>query len=196
MCDELEKHARRKKEGRLIIISAPSGTGKTTIVNRLLRRTKRLKRSVSYTTRKPRDGEVDKKDYFFTTRRDFLSKKSRGFFLEWASVFDKFYGTSEARCVEGMQKGFDVVLTIDVQGMRKIKHRMKNKVRLITIFVMPPSLSVLKERLMHRKTDSAAEIKKRLRIAKKEMKARAEYDYVVVNRNVESSVKQIKKILN
>jgi len=195
LCDPLSAPARTGK-GSLIIISAPSGAGKTTIVNRLLRNVSGLRRSISYTTRKPREGEIDGKDYFFLSQSEFLNKKRRGFFLEWANVFGKFYGTGESWCVEQIEKGYCVILTIDVQGMRKIERKLRKKIRLISIFIMPPSLSVLKERLTRRKTDSPAEIEKRLLISAKEMKARSEYDFTVVNHNVRDSVKRIKKILN
>ena len=187
---------RTSKTGGLVIISAPSGAGKTTIVRKLLSEGKRFKSSVSYTTRRPRRGERNGKDYFFVRRSDFLKKKENLFFLEWANVFGELYGTSELFCTDLVRKGFSVILTIDVQGMRKVKRRLKGKVPIKTIFIMPPSLSVLRERLLGRRTDSEREIKKRLRIAKKEMKARREYDFVVVNKNIKNSIKQIKKILN
>lgn len=195
MCDGVRKRAQGKVEGGLVIISAPSGAGKTTIVERLVKQVKWFRRSISYTTRKPRAGEVNGKDYFFITRREFLKKRAKSFFLEWASVFGEYYGTSETLCIDWVRNGFHVILTIDVQGMRKIKRRLKKVIPLTAIFIAPPSLSVLKERLTHRKTDSAAEISKRLQAAKEEMKAKREYDFVVVNRNVNGSVKQIKKIL-
>ena len=179
-----------------MIISAPSGAGKTTIVRRLAKSRKQFRRSISYTTRRSRAGEVNGKDYFFISRREFLKKRAKSFFLEWANVFGEYYGTSKALCVDWVRNGFHVILTIDVQGMRKIKRRLKKVIPVTAIFIAPPSLSVLKERLTRRQTDSAAEISKRLRIARKEMKAKHEYDFVVVNRHVNDSVKQIKKIVN
>ena len=136
-----------RKVGRLIIISAPSGAGKTTMVDRLLAKHRDLKRSISYTTRKPRPGEVQQHHYHFVTKADFLEKRKRGFFLEWANVFGNYYGTSKKACFDWVQKGFDVVLTIDVQGMKKILQKFEKKLPIVTLFVMPPSMGVLKKRL-------------------------------------------------
>ena len=185
----------KKKFGRLIIISAPSGAGKTTVVEALLAASPELKRSVSYTTRSPRGGEKKGIDYHFISKEEFLRRRKHGFFLEWAKVFSQFYGTSKAACLDWMARGSSVVLTIDVQGMRKLKKKLSGKVPLVTIFLMPPSMAVLKDRLFNRKTDRPAEIQRRLRIAEGEIQARREYDYVVVNRRVNDSVRRLKRIL-
>lgn len=183
------------KQGRLIVISAPSGGGKTTVVNAWFKRRKSLKRSISYTTRSPREGEVNGVDYHFLTKSEFLAKRRKGFFLEWANVFGNFYGTSKEACVETIKKGKDVVLTIDVQGMRKIVRKFRSEIPIKTIFIVPPSIEVLKERLLRRSTDSKQEIEKRLRVAKKELEARGEYDHLVMNVNVAQTVRDIDRIL-
>ena len=185
----------RQKQGRLIIISAPSGAGKTTVVERVLAECPDLKRSVSYTTRKPRAGEVKGKDYHFVSKRNFLFKRRNKFFLEWAEVFGEFYGTAKQACLDWMSKGRDVILTIDVQGMRKIKARLGKRAPLMTVFMMPPSRAVLRKRLHKRKTDSEAEIEKRLRMSETEMRARREYDHVMVNRTVAQAAENLKRLL-
>lgn len=185
----------KKKQGRLIVISSPSGGGKTTIVERLLKRRARLRRSISWTTRSPRPGERRGDDYVFITPSEFFKKRASGFFLEWANVHGQLYGTPLSSCMNSAVRGRDVVLSIDVQGMRKIKRRIGKKLPLVTIFLMPPSLGVLKNRLAKRRTETEREVKKRLRAAKKEMALRKLYDYVVVNRQIEKTVRQINGIL-
>lgn len=184
-----------KGKGRLIIVSSPSGGGKTTVVERWLAERPELTRSVSYTTRSPRVGEKNGVDYFFIRRADFLKKRRQGFFLEWANVFGQFYGTSKAACFDCMERGCDVVLTIDIQGMRKIRRQFARRVSIATVFIRPPSMKALRERLKKRRTDSAAEIEKRLWIANEEMKASIEYDYRIVNRKVEDAVQRIDRLL-
>lgn len=183
------------KRGRLIVISAPSGAGKTTIVECLLRRNKKLKRSVSYTTRAPRNNEKNKRDYFFISRVAFLSKKKKGFFLESAKVFGCFYGTSKKFVLEKTKRGLDLILTIDVQGMKQLERKKSDQIRMISIFLAPPSLDVLKKRLEKRKTETKSQIRKRLEVAKQEMKERFRYDFVVVNRKITQAVKEIEEIL-
>jgi len=184
-----------EKQGSLVVVSAPSGAGKTTVVDALIRSLPNLKRSVSYTTRSPRAGEKSGVDYHFITRVHFFKKRKHGFFLEWANVFGKFYGTSKKACLDLISKNQDVLLTVDVQGMRKIRKQFSREIPMLTIFLMPPSITVLQKRLTKRKTDAPAEIKKRLRIAKAEIRARKEYDFTVVNRKVSQAVRDFKKIL-
>ena len=181
--------------GKLIVISAPSGCGKTTIVKRLLRRNKNLKRSISYTTRPRRPGEVNKRDYFFISRKEFLARKRKGFFLESAKVFDHFYGTSKQFVKNYLSRGSHMVLAIDVQGMEQLCAKAGKEVPMTSIFIMPPSLKALRSRLEKRKTETAGEIKQRLRIAKSEMRARSLYDFVVINRKVNQVVKKIEGII-
>lgn len=181
--------------GRLIVISAPSGAGKTTIVERLLRRNQNLRRSISFTTRLARRGEAHGRDYFFVSRKEFSARKKKGFFLESAEVFGRFYGTSKKFVSEKIKRGLDLILAVDVQGMKQLKKKRTKEVPLISIFVMPPSMGILKKRLEKRKTETKGQIQKRLKIAKREMKERSRYDFVVVNRKVGQAVKEIEEIL-
>ena len=183
------------QKGKLIVISAPSGCGKTTIVGRLLERNKHLKRSISYTTRPPRPGEVKGRDYFFVSKEDFISKEKAGFFLESAQVFGHLYGTSRAFVKDSISHGTDVVLAIDVQGMKQLKEKKTKDVPMISVFIMPPSVEDLKNRLEKRKTEEKSEIEERLRIAKLEMKEKDLYNFVVVNRTVDQAVKEIEEII-
>jgi len=183
------------KQGRLIIISSPSGGGKTTIVERLLARNKNLTRSVSYTTRAPRPNERNGADYFFVSREDFDGKLKSNFFLEHATVFGERYGTSEALVMEKLNQGKDCILAVDVQGMKQLLKRFGGKAAMVSIFVMPPSLEALESRLKKRSTESEEEIKKRLAIAKQEIAECSIYDHVVMNEEVEDAVRKIEEML-
>ena len=183
------------KQGKLIVVSAPSGCGKTTIIEHLLKRNRGLKRSISYTTRSPRQGERDGRDYFFVSKKGFLGKRKKGFFLESARVFGHWYGTSKAFVKGELRAGADLVLAIDVQGMRQLKSKAGREIPMISIFIMPPSLRVLRMRLAKRKTESHAEITRRLKVARKEIAARSLYDFVVVNRKVDKAVNEIEDIV-
>lgn len=183
-----------KTGAKLIVVSAPSGTGKTTLVKRLLRRNANLVRSISYTTRPPRAGEIDGEDYFFISAEEFRRKEKRGFFLESAHVFGHSYGTS-LKLVQNVLRRHDVILAIDVQGMKQIKSRLPHGVRMVSIFIMPPSKLALRRRLAKRRTETKQEMEKRLRIAEAEMNARHLYDYVVVNRRIDHALKAIEGVL-
>ncbi|OGW82360.1 MAG: guanylate kinase [Omnitrophica bacterium RIFCSPLOWO2_12_FULL_44_17] len=185
----------KKKFGKLVIVSAPSGCGKTTVVRQLLRKNKRCIRSVSYTTRPPRSGEKNGRDYFFISKDEFNAKKRRGFFLETAPVFHYTYGTSKEFVQQYVARGKYVVLIIDIQGMKKVCRRVKGKLPLITIFIMPPSIEELGRRLVMRKTERKSELECRLKMAKKEMAASSLYQYAVVNQRVSQTVKEIEEIL-
>ncbi|MDD5084729.1 MAG: guanylate kinase [Candidatus Omnitrophica bacterium] len=181
----------RKEKGRVVIISAPSGCGKTTVIQRLLRRHPRFWRSVSVTTRPPRKNERDGEDYHFSARKGFFKMILGRGFLEWTRVFGYYYGTPRKPVLDKCKKGKTVILTIDVRGARKIRKTLPA----VSIFILPPSLRALRARLAERKTDSHAEIKKRLRAAQKEISEAALYDYVVTNHKVEQTVKEIEAIL-
>ena len=183
------------KKGRLVVISAPSGTGKTTIVERLLERNQNLIRSISYTTRSPRNGEENGRDYFFISEEEFLRKKKQSFFLESAEVFGQYYGTSRDFVLNQINQGKNVVLAIDVQGMQQLKAQANQNLPISSIFIMPPSTDELKMRLENRKTESKDEIKKRLRVAEKEMKAKSLYDFVVINYEIDEAVKSIEEMI-
>jgi guanylate kinase len=171
-----------KNKGLIFVISAPSGTGKTTVINRfLLGHKKDFSVSVSVTTREPRHGEVNGKDYYFFTKAKFREYVKNGRFLEYAGVLDNFYGTLRATVLGSINAGKNVIMDIDVQGARKIKSRIKD---CVTIFILPPSFSELARRLKDRRTDTAEAVAKRLSLAKKELKEREKYDYIIVNKDL------------
>jgi guanylate kinase len=178
--------------GLLFIVSAPSGAGKTTLVERLVEQLPRLKMSRSYTSRQARDGETDGVDYNFVTRERFEAMVAVGEFLEWAEVFDNLYGTSAADTDRLLESGHDVVLVIDVQGARKVRRR---GVETTAIFVMPPSLAVLEQRLRGRSKDGEAAIQKRLQVAGVEVASFAEYDFVVINDELAAAVEKLRGIV-
>lgn len=178
--------------GLLFIVSAPSGAGKTTLVERLVEQTPHLKMSRSYTSRTAREGETDGVDYNFVTRSAFEAMVSSGQFLEWAEVFGNLYGTAAADTEALLALGHDVVLVIDVQGARKVRAAGMDT---ITVFVMPPSMAVLEQRLRGRSKDSEAEIQRRLQVARDEVAAFAEYDFVVVNGELTGAVDRLRSIV-
>ena len=178
--------------GLLFIVSAPSGTGKTTLVERLVEHTPGLKMSRSYTSRAAREGETDGVDYNFVTRPKFEAMAAAGEFLEWAEVFGNLYGTGASDTETVLAAGHDVVLVIDVQGARKVRAR---GIETTTVFVMPPSMAVLEQRLRGRSKDSETEIQRRLQVARAEVAAFAEYDFVVVNDELTSAVDRLRSIV-
>ena len=178
--------------GLLFIVSAPSGAGKTTLVERLVEHTPSLKMSRSYTSRAAREGETDGVDYNFVTRPTFEAMAAAGEFLEWAEVFGNLYGTGASDTESILASGHDVVLVIDVQGARKVRAR---GVETTTVFVMPPSMAVLEQRLRGRSKDSEPEIQRRLQVARDEVAAFAEYDFVVVNDELTSAVDRLRSIV-
>src|SRR5438093_9619952 len=178
--------------GLLFIVSAPSGAGKTTLVERLVDETPHLKMSRSYTSRPVREGETDGVDYNFVSRERFEAMVAVGEFLEWADVFGNLYGTSAADTERILDAGSDLVLVIDVQGARKVRRR---GIETTAVFVMPPSLEVLERRLRGRSKDSEDAIQKRLRVARQEVAAFAEYDYVVINDEITAAVDRLRSIV-
>ena len=178
--------------GLLIIVSAPSGTGKTTLVERLVEEVPDLKLSRSYTSRTAREGEIDGVDYNFVTRARFEAMVAAGEFLEWADVFGNLYGTASADTERVLTAGCDLVLVIDVQGARKVRQR---GIETTAVFVMPPSLDVLERRLRGRSKDSEADIQRRLRVAREEVSSFAEYDFLVVNDEVTTAVDRLRSII-
>jgi guanylate kinase len=165
--------------GRLFVISAPSGTGKTTLLRQVIRRVAGLVFSISHTTREPRQGERDGVEYHFVDHRTFLDMRGKGMFLEWAKVHDNYYGTSRQGILEQLGRGLDIILDIDVQGAKII--RSASGLEASHIFVAPPGLSELERRLRGRGTESEESIKIRLENARIEMQAAREYDYMIVN---------------
>ena len=176
----------------VFIISAPSGSGKSTLVNELMRRSPGLRFSVSYTTRAPRGSEQNGLDYFFVTREDFESRIAQGEFLEWAEVFGNYYGTHISELGRAANEGVDLVLDIDVQGARQLKSKLPAAV---AIFILAPSRQILEQRLRSRSQDSEPVIERRLREAAEEIRNYSQYDYVLVNREVEASVETLVAIV-
>ena len=185
--------AKIKKEGVLLVISSPSGTGKTTICKKLLEYDKNIHLSVSVTTRKKRKNEVEGIDYYFRSKKDFLNLKSQNSFVENAFVFENYYGTLKSEVLKQLENGIDVLIDIDWQGTRQITQAMKGN--LIKIFLLPPSISELKKRLSKRNSDSIKEINFRMSKALKEIKHFDEYDYVLVNDNLDNTFQKIVQIL-
>jgi guanylate kinase len=178
--------------GLLFIVSAPSGAGKTTLVERLVERVPNLTLSRSYTSRPARAGEMDGVDYNFVTRQRFEEMIAGGEFLECADVFGNLYGTSSADTGRILESGNDVVLVIDVQGARKVR---RGGIDATAIFVMPPSFGALEERLRGRSKDSEDAIQRRLQVARDEVAAFAEYDYLVVNDELTAAVDRLRGIV-
>jgi guanylate kinase len=174
--------------GLLFIVSAPSGTGKTTLVERLVVVQDGLRLSRSYTSRAPREGERDGVDYNFISRERFETMVAEGGFLEHADVFGNLYGTGAAETRQALDAGEDVVLVIDVQGARKVR---ATGFEHVGIFVLPPSFEVLETRLRRRSKDSEADMRRRLDTAQREVDAVHEYEYVVINDDVDSAVARL-----
>ncbi len=174
-----------------IVISGPSGAGKTTLVNEIVGRDSMLRESVSSTTRPPREGEVEGESYFFVSEAEFDAQK-RDRLIEWAQVHDHFYGTPRDFVEGELAKGLDVVLNIDVQGGASVKKCFPEAV---LVFILPPSFRVLEERVRGRGTDYAKEIKKRMENARSEVTFATAYDYVVVNDQLDEAVAAIHSII-
>jgi guanylate kinase len=178
--------------GLLFIVSAPSGAGKTTLVERLVEQLPHLRMSRSYTSRAARQGETDGVDYNFVERDRFEAMAAAGEFLEWAEVFGNLYGTGAADTDRMLAAGDDVVLVIDVQGARKVRAR---GLQTRAVFVMPPSFNVLEQRLRGRSKDSESAIQRRLQVARDEVAAFTEYDFVVVNDGLAAAVDRLRGIV-
>jgi guanylate kinase len=186
-----EPHIARR--GLLFIISSPSGAGKTTLARRLLAADSNIEMSVSVTTRAPRPGERDGIDYHFVDRDKFEMMKSRGDLLEWARVFDNHYGTPRALVEDAIHAGKDVLFDIDWQGAQQLSEKLPNDV--VRVFVLPPSGNVLEDRLKSRAQDSAETVARRMAAASSEISHWPEYDYVIVNTELERSVAAAHAIL-
>jgi guanylate kinase len=180
------------RRGLLFVVSAPSGTGKTTVVEWLVQIVPDLSLSRSYTSRAVRPGEVDGIDYNFVSRPRFEDMISTDAFLEWAEVFGNLYGTAAADAEAHLASGRDLVLVIDVQGARQVRRRCAD---MVGVFVMPPSFAVLEQRLRGRSKDAEDAIQRRLETARAEVAAFAEYDYVIVNDELEACVDRLRAIV-
>ncbi len=181
-----------KQKGKLIVITGPSGVGKGTIVKRLRQRHKNLFLSISATTRQPRQGEIDGQDYYFLTVENFKKMIEKLELLEWAEYADNFYGTPKQPVIDRIEAGETVILEIEVIGAREVSHNFPSACK---IFILPPSLSILENRLRGRGNDSETAIVKRLTKAKEEIAVSHEFDYQIVNDDLEIAITEIEKIL-
>jgi guanylate kinase len=186
------KKMKARARGRLWVVSAPSGAGKTSLVRALLDRDRSLKFSISYTTRRPRPTEVDGVDYFFVTEPEFQDMVQRQAFLEHAQVFDNWYGTGLDHVDSLLVEGYSVVLEIDWQGARQVRARAPHSA---SVFILPPSVAELERRLRGRGTDAEATIRRRLADAVADMTHWSEFDYVVINDDFEHALDRLRSIL-
>ena len=182
-----------KEDGAMIVLSSPSGAGKTTLT-KLLSKNNDYLISVSHTTRKPRINEVDAKDYYFVNEGEFKSLIKKDEFLEHAEVFNHFYGTSKTFVINSLEKGSNVIFDIDWQGAKQIKEK-KLKYKLITFFILPPSKKVLFERLSNRDMKDKLIIEERMRQFSKDILHWADYDYVVINDNLENCYNEVNNLI-
>jgi guanylate kinase len=181
-----------KKYGMIIIVSAPSGAGKTSICDAIIKDDKNIVYSVSTTTRVPRAGEKNGREYFFVDEKTFKRDIKSGKFIEWAKVHDNYYGTSKKILRGALSKGRDVLLDIDVQGALNIKKQYKNA---LMLFIMTPTLKELKNRLIKRNKDSVKTIKTRIENARKEIKYVHKYDYLIINDKLKESISNVKAVV-
>jgi guanylate kinase len=180
------------KKGLLIVISGPSGSGKTTICRNLIRMVRPSVFSISATTRHPRPGEKDGKDYYFLTEKQFQQKIRKGELLEWATVYEHHYGTPRKPVLENLRRGVNVLLDIDMQGALQVKEKYPQA---LLIFILPPSLKAMKQRLLDRRQDSQASINLRVQKFQDELKYIPRYDHLVVNEDLSRAMKIVKKIV-
>ncbi len=182
----------KNSTGTLYVFSAPSGAGKTTLVKALLEQTQDIGVSVSHTTREPRTGEVNGKDYNFVSQEAFKALISQDAFLEHAQVFDNFYGTSQIWVEQELEAGRDVILEIDWQGAEQIRQQMPH---MISVFILPPSREELLSRLTGRGTDSQEIIDRRMQDAVSEMSHYAEFDYLIINDDFETAQRELRSVV-
>ena len=179
-------------KGTLYIISAPSGAGKTTLVKKLIAKTNNLIVSVSHTTRQTREGEIHGKDYFFVDVETFQTMQHENAFLECAQVFDNFYGTAQQTVEDNLAQGKDVLLEIDWQGAQQVRHLLPE---CVSIFILPPSIETLRQRLEARGKDDVEIINRRMKDAVTEMSHHSEFDYLIVNDDFSEALKALKSIV-
>ncbi|MFH0771795.1 MAG: guanylate kinase [Candidatus Omnitrophota bacterium] len=179
-------------KGLIFVISAPSGCGKTSLVRALLRKKLDLIHPASFTTRSPRQGERDRKDYHFVSEMEFKRRLKRGDFLEWSKPFGQFYATPKEPIVKNISQGRNVVLSLDVKGACFVKKKFQDA---ILIYILPPSLEALEQRLINRSTDHLSEISKRLSFAAQDISNLNKYDYAVVNDDFSKTVGKLQAIL-
>ena len=184
---------KNKNKGLFIILSSPSGAGKTTLAKNLIKNNKNMELSISYTTRKKRPIEKNNKDYVFVSEQEFEVLKRKKHFIEWAKVFNNYYGTSFLQVQKINNKGKDVLFDIDWQGSKKIKRKLGKDV--VSIFILPPSKKELVKRLKKRAQDPDHIVRERLSFYKMELSHWKEYKYVVINKNLNETVNKIKSII-
>jgi guanylate kinase len=181
-----------KKKGKIFAVSAPSGTGKTTIVKRLLNEIPELVYSVSATTRKKRNNEKSGVDYFFISEQEFLDKINKNEFVEWEKVYDYYYGTFKYYVDQNINIGKNIIAEVDVKGALSLK---KIYPEAILIFIAPPSLDELIDRLMKRKTETKTDLQKRIERAKMELSQKEKFDYLIINKDLEKAISETKILI-
>lgn len=179
-------------EGKLFVFAAPSGAGKTTLVHAVVTKHPELRFSISYTTREPRINEANAVDYLFVDEEEFMRLRDAGEMLEYAQVFDNYYATSRSQVEKHLADHRNVVLEIDWQGARQVRESMPD---CITIFILPPSLDELERRLRNRRTDKPAVIERRLRDARSDMTHWEEFDYVIINNDLDDAIADLEAVL-
>jgi guanylate kinase len=181
------------RRGRLFIVAAPSGAGKSSLIDALLREDPTLKLSISYTTRPPRPGEQNGREYHFVDEKTFAEMQARGEFLEWAVVHGHRYGTAKSVIRDVLERGEDLVLEIDWQGARQVRRLIPEAVG---IFVLPPSIEELERRMRARAQDSEATIERRLANAREELAHASEFEYAILNRDFDAALRELKSIVH
>ncbi|CUT00084.1 guanylate kinase [Candidatus Kryptobacter tengchongensis] len=179
--------------GRLIVVSAPSGSGKTTIAKKIIEKFPFIKFSVSATTRPKRDGEVDGRDYFFVTREEFEKKIQNGELLEWEEIYGNYYGTLKSVVEDALKNGDVLLFDVDVNGAISIKRKFPDDS--VLIFIKPPNMETLKERLRRRRTESEEQLKKRFERVPMELEKAIYFDYIFVNDKLEDTVKSVERAI-
>lgn len=191
--DEKEPAAASLTKGILFVVSSPSGGGKGTLIQRVLTSVSNVGYSVSYTTRTPRPGEKNGREYFFVSTEEFERMIARDEFLEWAHVHGKLYGTHSQQVAKEINEGRDIILEVDVQGAASVRKLIPG---CASVFILPPSFKILRERLIARGTDSAEELELRLRNAPEELKDYATFDYVIINDDLERAAAQLRSVVD
>jgi guanylate kinase len=179
-------------KGKIIVISGPSGVGKSTLIKGVRQRIDNTGYSISHTTRSPRSNEKDGEDYYFIDKAAFKEMIDKDAFVEWAQVYDDYYGTSYGTLEDRLDTGLDIILDIDVQGAKNIKEKIDN---CLLIFILPPSREILEKRLRDRATDDADAIEKRISVATEELKSCNWYDYLIINDDLERATKELESII-
>ena len=183
----------KQRKGLMLVLSSPSGAGKTSICKKILNLDNEIKMSISYTTRTKRKSEKDSEDYFFISKEKFEKLKNQNFFVEYANVFDNWYGTPKKFIEDNLSRGVDVMFDIDWQGAQKLSEFSKNDV--VSIFILPPSKKILLDRLRKRAEDSNETVNKRMSKAKSEISHWIEYDYVIINQDLDKCSLEVLNIL-